>query len=130
MGERTADEWGRLAVSIQGWRWLPGMAIGGEVSARHRRVGDSWNMRSAMLDPRREYAWPDPDDAGTAGCLLALLGERAAVYGPLSLDDASPVWEVVYRLPSGINLRGTGSTLGRACIAVAAVIKDWPGGVS
>ena len=25
MTERTTEEWGRLAVSLPGWRWMPGM---------------------------------------------------------------------------------------------------------
>jgi len=25
MTERTAEDWGRVAVSLPGWRWMPGM---------------------------------------------------------------------------------------------------------
>ena len=130
MGERTAEEWGRIAVGLPGWRWMPGMRIGGEVSDRHKRVGDHWHMRSAMLDPRRAHAWPDPDDPATAGCLLALLlgpGVKHVIptihqrtgSASVEIDGASNLDMVTVRhLPS----------LGRACIAAAEALGRWPGG--
>ena len=108
---RTAEEWGRVAVSLPGWRWMPGMRIGGEVSGRHQRVSDHWHMQSAMLDPRRTHAWPDPDDPATAGCLLALLG--AGAFGVWMADN----WR-----------EGEEERIGRACIRVAAALGRWPGG--
>ncbi len=111
------EEWGALAVSIPGWRWIPGMAVGGEVSPRHRRVGDHWHMRSAMLDPRRKEAWPDPDDAATAGCLEALLGGPVLTHLAVMADPvASNLWHH--------------GRAGRARIAAAAANGRWPGGAS
>ena len=59
---RTAEEWGRIAVSLPGWRWMPGMGT--------------------LPLPNPEL--PDPDDPATAGCLLALLGAGYAVA--ISID--------------------------------------------
>jgi hypothetical protein len=75
-------------------------------------------------------ALPDPDDPATAGCLLALLGDRVNVYGPLGTDDEDNGWEVVLRSSADERTRGRGSTLGRACIAAAEAIGLWPGGAA
>ena len=117
---RTAEEWGRLAVSLPGWRWMPGMAIGGEVSPRHRRVGDHWHMRSAMLDPRRAHAWPDPDDPATEGCMVRLLGP---VHEALWYTGDCDRWVVAVG-----EERRLYTSLGRACIAAAEALGRWPGG--
>lgn len=119
--DAPAEDWGRLAVSIPGWRWMPGILNGADGT---RYVG---NGAFAWEDPHRHHAsgigpddWPDPDDPATAGCLLALLG-RCAVY------DDGPVW--VCEHDRG---RGFGATPGRACIAVVAALRpwrrSWPGG--
>ena len=108
-----------MAVSLPGWRWMPGMRIGGEVSDRHKRVGDHWHMRSAILDLRRAHAWPDPDDLATAGCLLALLGPGVDTC---SCGDGVDV-TIVDRDASA-----HADTLGRACIAAAEALGRWPGG--
>jgi len=48
--ERTAEEWGRVAVALPGWRWMPGMAY-------------------VYADDSKEYGWtddcPDVDGGGT-----------------------------------------------------------------
>lgn len=131
--DATAEEWGRLAVSIPGWRWMPGM-----------RWVVPWLEAAGRLHDSTEAAWyddprtdvkgesvPDPDDPATAGCLLALLGTgiyhlRLANMAPdgtalwqyfcAESDDAGEQWSAV-RLP-----------LGRACIAAAASLGRWPGG--
>jgi hypothetical protein len=74
---------------------------------------------------------PDPDDPATAGCLLALMGpvvnvivrEHTTVVRILP-DDPPP------DEPKSESTRGSGATLGRACIAAAAAIGRWPGGGS
>ena len=108
---RTAEEWGRIAVSLSGWRWMPGMRNdrGGRLV-----VGDESARRT-----------PDPDDPATAGCLLALLG-------PGEWDNVAPGSAVA---PDGAGwwawVNGDwseGMTLGRACIAVAEALGRWPGG--
>ena len=108
---RTAEEWGRIAVSLSGWRWMPGMRNdrGGRLV-----VGDESARRT-----------PDPDDPATAGCLLAMLG-------PGEWDNVAPGSAVA---PNGEGwwawVNGDwseGMTLGRACIAVAEALGRWPGG--
>lgn len=113
MGDpRTAEDWGRLAVSLPGWRWLPGMLT---------------DCGERVTDPGICYlgTLPDPDDPATAGCLLALL------------EGANPR---PYRRPGGLWVVATGPgfalepdslqprTLGRAAIAAAEALGRWPGG--
>ena len=101
---RTAEEWGRIAVSLSGWRWMPGMRNdrGGRLV-----VGDESARRT-----------PDPDDPATAGCLLALAG------APHRLLPSVEGWI------SGAPVDGEGITsLGRAVIAdVRDQWGRWPGG--
>ena len=113
--KRTAEEWGRVAVSLPGWRWMPGMRS----NFNARSVGDDlWldrdDLRGSVIyaDPD-DGEVPDPDDPATAGCLLALLGPYAD--------------EVVY--DCGMWTYGVAfDTLGRACIAAAEALGRWPGG--
>ena len=114
--ERTAEEWGRIAVSLPGWRWLPGM-----LNDKGGRLVDG------VDSPRR---FPDPDDPATAGCLLALLGGQVTIRrrGQWVVE-----WRGMAPLAPGFgsvsrSVTGTGSTLGRAIIAAAAAIGRWPGG--
>jgi hypothetical protein len=118
--DAPAEEWGRLAVSIPGWRWMPGM---------HWAWGD---------DPRTDVegeSVPDPDDPATAGCLLALLGDpltRVFWYGinvTVRVNIMPPKGERVFIAEHGE--RGFNQpTLGRACIAAANALGRWPGGGS
>ena len=108
MAERTAEEWGRLAVSLPGWRWMPGMRVmhiedGEADSVRGTYLysgmqdGDlciQWDdhaprgLECSWANPQNfrphpwvfDYAVPDPDDPATAGCLLALLGPNLTAY--------------------------------------------------
>jgi len=104
--QRTAEDWGRVAVSLPGWRWMPG-AI------------------SAVFPTRpgiRRDRWPDPDDPATEGCLTRLLGParaaRQALHAKGCHDDA-------HRLHIAFML---GKDIGRACIAAAEALGRWPGG--
>jgi len=112
MTERTAEEWGRLAVSLPGWRWMPGMQTCEDDSVRIIIGGTTIEGDD----------WPNPDDPATAGCLLALLGRGARKLVPPFRDCS---WWCIYLSGGGyVEER----TLGRACIAAAAAIGRWPGG--
>jgi hypothetical protein len=68
------------------------------------------------------------DHDGTAGCLLALLGQRCLVR--ILPREGLPIEIVIPSglMPDGRPHRVTGINLGRACIAAAAAIGRWPGG--
>lgn len=120
--ERTAEDWGRIAVSLPGWRWMPGTL------ARH---GNAWSVRTVerkrtggvRLDGGGDTGagcWPNPDDPATAGCLLALLGTDRVVTVVWQFG----MWQVFWNGSQ----RACQPTLGRACIAAAEAIGYWPGG--
>ena len=130
--DADGEEWGRLAVSLPGWRWMPGM----RTNFKARSIGDDlWldhdDLRGSVIyaDPE-EGEVPDPDDPATAGCLLALLGAEVVVYAPRGLDDFDPDWVINYRVDTHTTITGRGLSLGRACIAAAAALGRWPGGTS
>ena len=125
--ERTAEEWGRVAVSLPGWRWMPGMRTiydiiildvypesGSETGVFASRGG------TVIVAGFEDEDVPDADDPGTAGCLLALLGSSVMSVEPA--DDGGWLVEL-YDLGEH-----HGSSLGRACIAAAAALGRWPGG--
>ena len=139
MTERTAEEWGRVAVSLPGWRWMPGMLS--RCSTDTRRAVYRWLVgldtrhyglvcivqdkhgrpcrKVATLQPGPDDL-PDPDDPATAGCLLALLGSGVRVW----MDGADDLWTVEV---GGVRA-SMHATLGRACIAAAEALGRWPGG--
>lgn len=118
----------RRAVACKGWRWMPGMAIGGLiltsthglVVAPHGRVlamrdDDGMQMVSASEYPYDnegvpEYLWadlthiPDLTDPATLGCLLALVREAYAV--PFLQVSVSISLEHGYRFECNPNHRG------------------------
>jgi hypothetical protein len=122
-----AEEWGRLAVSIPGFRLLPGMCD---------TVGDRWGkvtlhdgaravLRATGSPEHYAYEWPDripdPDDMATAGLFVKLLSPESFRVTTGVEDNESWAWW------SGREWYAT-ETLGRACIAAAAAIGYWPGG--
>ena len=126
--KRTAEEWGRVAVSLPGWRWMPGMLVVDTASnPAFRFSGRAWDDGGVVSDDGDglnlecicKVEWPDPDDPATAGCLLALLGVGYAVA--TSKDE----WVSIGSWPT---LIGEGPSVGRACIAAAAALGRWPGG--
>ena len=130
MAERTAEEWGRIAVSLPGWRWMPGMRWLLPAHATEPRAGRVYDETQAAWwnDPRSDVegdSVPDPDDPATAGCLLALLGRPVEVrlYSDVGVTRYP---RVGCRLSEGKH--GRGLTLGRACIAAAEALGRWPGG--
>jgi hypothetical protein len=137
MGERTADggptavDWGWLAVSLPGWRWMPGMLT---EDGRVREVEYDDGQELVYVGARHRHEplgrpLPDLDDPATAGCLLALLGGQVSARrrGQWVVE-----WRGMAPLAPGLgsvsrSVVGTGSTLGRACIAAAETLGRWPG---
>lgn len=144
--DAPAAEWGALAESIPGWRWMPGMRYfyGGFCSSTgasedyvDRLCEDDAGPYCHAISPT-----PDPDDYATAGCLLALLGLQEGVSVVVRLREHQGVvvsismthrpdgtwWVGERRIVGG--WWGDGVTLGRACIAAASALGRWPGGDS
>jgi len=113
-------EWGCLAVSIPGWRLLPGMRTIDLSGQAARVVGPSGfatlegvSVRTCRL---MQCSPIDPDDPGTTGCLLALAG------APHRLLPTVEAWL------SGKPVEGI-TSLGRAVIVdVRDQWGRWPGG--
>jgi hypothetical protein len=118
MTERTAEEWGRLAVSLPGWRWMRGML--------EQRTGERYEDGDGPWIVGKR---PDPDDPATAGCLLALLGPTPSEgYMAHVMPPSSAVvkWRIHMNTAQIGPLSAYGSTLGRACIAAAEALGRWP----
>ena len=112
MTERTAKEWGRIAVSLPGWRWLPGMLGRNEIGGTDRIMD-----QSEALQANADIV-PDPDDPATEGCLVRLLGPvHEAVWYTGDCDR----WVVAVG-----EERRLYTSLGRACIAAAEALGRWP----
>ena len=174
--DAPAEDWGRLAVSIPGWRWMPGMRCrqrtdrgslepweAAGVDGAHRRyMGGELRKHWSVFrpSPRRgtwhavgsygggHWHWPDPDDSATEGCLLRLLGGpvrhrfeatwrvqpqwMTADRVTVSQNATSGAWEILAHATAGTMIVGSRLAehhrLGRACIAAAAAIGEWPGG--
>lgn len=123
--ERTAEEWGRVAVSLPGapscWGDLEGVD-GHDAPGAVCADGTWWRPDSA------DGMFLDVDHPATAGCLLALFGGAADVRVG-SRDWVSP-WNVEIAV-LGVDGRHhtiRQPTLGRACIAAAEALGRWPGG--
>ena len=135
---RTAEDWGRVAVSLPGWKWMMSMSdISGLIALewvdKKRTKLRCWDIHdpSCHGEYTAYYLTPDPDDPATAGCLLALLGSRCLVR--ILPREGRALSEIV--IPGGLTLDGrphriNGHDLGRACIAAAEALGRWPGGDS
>lgn len=102
MTERTAKEWGRLAMRIPGWL-----------------APVEYQTGSYM--PCLPLSVPDPDHWMWEGWFLRLLGPCEVAY-----DDTDPEigpWSV--EVPGVFRM---GPSIGRAAIAAAEAIGRWPGG--
>jgi len=159
MANRTAEDWGRIATGLPGWRWMPGMRCrqrsdvgtlepweAAEVAGAHRRyMGCARGKHWAVFRPSKKrglwssvsvrgggaWHWPDPDDPATAGCLLALLGPGEPTRS-MSLFVRRDGFEVDFWTGPTLVYRTPGpfSSVGRACIAAAEALGHWPGGVT
>ena len=135
MSGRTAEEWGRVAVALPGWRWW--FEYGPSGATRKCEIPISeWQIDSEGDLITAGRCTPDPDDPATAGCLLALLGggwtvqmiqAKYGAHGPGVVVTMGPAWRARYETGTGKHFY-TGTTLGRACIAAARSLGQWPGG--
>ena len=101
--DASAEEWGRFAVSIPGWRYPD------RRECPLRYLG--WDDAGARPIPHPDH-WP------WWGWLIKLLGpERIAVS----------MWVDQITVGQSHLVMDT-SALGRACIAAAAALGRWPGG--
>ena len=129
--DAPAEEWGRVAVALPGWRWMPGMlARNFDGPVRVESVTDDqpgvlhrcrWtgNMTHADI---RSMPLPDPDDPATEGCLFALLGDERDSIMVLPNTKGLVEWH------NGTGFDVQSLPLGRACIAAAASFGRWPRG--
>jgi len=148
---RTAEEWGRIAVSLPGWEWMPGMRS--EINTDTRRAAYRWLAGPSddrhyghvvIVEDKHGHACrtlatlqpgpddlPDPDDPATEGCLLRLLGHGVYAIRLAGLEpDGTALWQWHDPEPddAGEHWSSERLPLGRACIAAAATIGRWPGG--
>jgi len=133
MGERTKEEWGRVAVGLPGFRWMPGMRwLVARPDPLEDLAGRLDDTTAAGLRSRQPHpgATPDPDDPATAGCLLAMLG--GVVDVDVGGDRYVKPWVVAIIVSDDISGDGRihtirESNLGRACVAAVEAIGRWPG---
>ena len=124
----------REAMSLPGFRWMPGMLDDGleryiahdsmETPSETNGTDGGWKVADSprTLDPERLIT---PDDPATGGCLLELLGTTAHVW------RCTKTGEWCIRSGGGSTLSeydAEGHTLGQACIAAALALGRWPGG--
>lgn len=135
MSERSAEDWGRVAVSLPGWRWMPGMLainFDGPIRVESVECGEPGVLRMCRFTDGLEHAdirsmpLPDPDDPATAGCLLALLGPGGSVRHDTHRGDDPNT----YTAWCDADGRGDGCTPGRAIVALTESIGHWPGGMT
>lgn len=119
MNKRTAEEWGRIAVSLPGWRWIPGML--------EQRTGERYEDGDGPWIVGKR---PDPDDPATEGCMVRLLGDRLeSVQMVESTGEPDYGWRVMWFSDRGRICSTPGFvSIGRACIAAAEALGRWPGG--
>jgi len=117
-------------TQLPGWRWSRGMIDAtGRVILRVDPDGRpvEWAVPSVRVGRHLVADWPawpnaaqpDLDDRATGGCLLAMLGDHSAA------SYAVGVWMASAAIPFA---SGQGTSLGRACFAVALALGRWPGG--
>jgi hypothetical protein len=134
MTDRTAEEWGRVAVSLPGFARLAGMRYEWMTSAGptppYSRIlrGDIRSDCPRYVNPEDQDPipgeWLDVEYPSTAGCLLELLGSSLR-----SVWRTGEHWSVLVN-GAGVDLPAwfIGKTIGIACIAAAEKLGRWPGG--
>ena len=122
--DATAEEWGRLAVSIPDWRWPDGMhdAAPGFIADKGRTGSMGEIIHYALAGWK---VFPDPDHWAWEGWLWRLAGRPEVMVE--RGGERVRIWD---GSPQSIaqQLSGTAPTKGRALIAFAAANGRWPGG--
>ena len=136
-GGRAAEEWGRVAVALPGWRWMARMyarmplGSGATTWVSVTAVEGEWLHHSGDRRTLASRCYPQVGDPATAGCLLAMLGPGWTIqalydrHGVIVTKGAA--YRAKYETGAGKHFY-TGATLGRACIAAAEALGRWPGG--
>ena len=127
----TPEQWGRAAMALPGWRWMPGMLVVGTSNPPYRFTGDGGVVADDGDGPSVEeicpVEWPDPDDPATEGCLLRLL----APASPCPFRRPGDLWVISVGVRPIVPRQGlTPLPFGRACIAAAIALNEWPGGAA
>ena len=124
VSERTAEDWGRIAVGLPGWRWMPGMldTEGDRWGGLTLHNGSREVLRAVAAPQMYATEWmdraPDIDDPATAGCLMHLLSpECHRVTTGVGSDEFWLWWD-------GSACHAI-ATLGRAIVAAAEARGGW-----
>ncbi len=117
--DAPAEEWGRLAASIPGapkcWGDLEGRD-GHDAPGAVCADGTWWLPDSA------DGMFLDVDHPATEGCLFRMMSNETDSL--MLIPNTSRVFEWY----DGSEWQEQSLPLGRACIAVAAALGEWPGG--
>ena len=126
MSERSAADWGEVAVRLHGWRWRRGMTTTSGATAMsddlsgvvewHRAGVNDWVWAAAD-----EGEGPDVDDPATGWAMCGLLGPGWTIT---PLDGGYTVHKRCVPGEPGIWL-GRGPDIGRAAVAAAEAAGGW-----
>ena len=127
-GQHDAESLGRFARNLPGFRVLPGMRLVHEDGTAWRVCANGldvcaderWMVERKGGGPAPHLyrdCWPDPEDPGTVGCLLKLLGRGARFWQ----DREDELWTV----EAGIIRCSMHRSLGAAIMHAAVARGCW-----